>query len=72
VLSRPLSAAILGFRHVHATGYAFDILESENVHLSAVWDRDLALAVEGLSGLGTSRRGSAALGDTHRLSAAVD
>ncbi|MET0480426.1 MAG: Gfo/Idh/MocA family oxidoreductase, partial [Mycetocola sp.] len=51
VLSRPLSVAILGFWHVHAAGYAIDILNSGSARLRAAWEPDPVLAQEGLSGI---------------------
>jgi predicted dehydrogenase len=49
VLSRPLSVAILGFWHVHAAGYAAQIVDHEDARLSAAWDPDPVLARDGLS-----------------------
>ena len=49
--SRPLSVALLGFWHVHAAGYAADVLARDDARLVAAWDPDPALAREGLAGV---------------------
>jgi 1,5-anhydro-D-fructose reductase (1,5-anhydro-D-mannitol-forming) len=51
-MAEPLSVALLSFWHVHAPGYAAEVLGHPNTRLAAVWDNDAARGRDGAARLG--------------------
>jgi 1,5-anhydro-D-fructose reductase (1,5-anhydro-D-mannitol-forming) len=51
-MQRPLSVAVLGFWHVHASDYARAVVEHPDTRLAAVWDSDAARGQAGADEFG--------------------